>query len=40
MIEYDGWASIYAEAAEGLDVLSNVTDAVAWANDFIDRLTR
>lgn len=40
VIEYDGWASIYAEAAEGLDVLGNVTDAVAWANDFIDRLTR
>ncbi|MGQ0431589.1 MAG: nucleotidyl transferase AbiEii/AbiGii toxin family protein [Microthrixaceae bacterium] len=40
VIEYAGWASIYAEAAEGLDVLGNVTDAVTWANDFIDRLTR
>lgn len=40
MIECAGWSSIYAEAAEGLDVLGNVTDAVTWANDFIDRLTR
>jgi hypothetical protein len=35
--EYDGWDTIYAEAAEGLDVLPAVADAVAWANDLIAR---
>jgi hypothetical protein len=34
---HDGWDTIYAAAAEGLDVLDNVTDAVAWANAFIAR---
>lgn len=35
VVEYDGWDTIYAEAAEGLDVLPTVTEAVAWANDLI-----
>jgi hypothetical protein len=37
VVEYDDWDTIYAEAAEGLDVLPNVTEAVAWANDQIAR---
>lgn len=40
VIEYQGWAEVYAEAADGLDVLGDVSDAVAWANNFIDRLAR
>lgn len=37
VVAYDGWDTIYAAAAEGLDVLNNVTAAVAWANGFIAR---
>ena len=37
VVEYDDWDTIYAEAAEGLDVLPTVTEAVAWANDLIAR---
>jgi len=37
VVEYDGWDTIYAEAAEGLDVLPTVAEAVAWANDLIAR---
>ena len=35
VVEYASWASIYREAADGLDVLDDVTAAVAWANEFI-----
>lgn len=37
VVEYDGWGTIYTEAAEGLDVLPTVTEAVAWANGLIAR---
>jgi hypothetical protein len=37
VVAYERWATIYREAAEGLDVLDNVDDAVAWANDFVAR---
>jgi Nucleotidyl transferase AbiEii toxin, Type IV TA system len=37
IVEYDKWDTIYAEAAEGLDVLRTVAEAVAWANDLIAR---
>lgn len=37
VVAYEGWDTIYAAAADGLDVLDNVTVAVAWANDFIAR---
>lgn len=37
VVEYDEWDTIYAEAAEGLDVLPTVTEAVAWTNDLIAR---
>lgn len=40
VVAHEGWDTIYAEAADGLDVIDNVTDAVAWANDFIARATR
>jgi hypothetical protein len=32
------WDTLYAEAAEGLEVLPTVGDAVAWANAFIERI--
>lgn len=34
----EGWESIYAEAAEGLDVVLDASEAVAWANDLIERI--
>lgn len=34
---YDGWDTLYAEAADGLDVLPDVDEAVRWANGFIER---
>jgi hypothetical protein len=37
VVAYERWATIYTEAAEGLDVLDNVDDAVSWANDFVAR---
>ncbi|MBI2169852.1 MAG: nucleotidyl transferase AbiEii/AbiGii toxin family protein [Actinobacteria bacterium] len=40
VVAHEGWDTIYAEAADGLDVIGNVTEAVAWANDFIARTLR
>lgn len=34
-----GWDTLYAEAAEGLDVLPTVNEAVAWVNDIVRRIT-
>lgn len=34
----DNWESIYSEAAEGLQVTQDVDDAIAWANDLIQRI--
>lgn len=34
------WESLYEEAAEGLDVLDSVSEAVAWLNDYIAELGR
>lgn len=39
VVAYDGWDTIYAEAADGLDVIANVDDAIVWANDLIARAT-
>lgn len=39
VVAYEGWDTIYAEAADGLDVIANVDDAVVWANDLIARAT-
>lgn len=32
------WDSLYAEASEGLDVLSTTEEAVTWINEFIQRI--
>lgn len=32
------WDTLYAEAADGLDVLANAAEAVGWANEFIQRI--
>jgi len=37
VVAYERWDTIYAEAADGLDVIDDVTGAVVWANDFIAR---
>ena len=37
VVQYDRWATIYTEAATGLDVIADVTEAVIWVNDFIAR---
>lgn len=37
VVQYDRWETIYTEAATGLEVIDNVTDAVTWANNFIAR---
>lgn len=39
VIAYEGWDTLYAEAADGLDVLPTIDEAVSWANDFIARAT-
>lgn len=38
IVANEGWDSIYSEAAEGLDVLHEVADAVLWANQLIDEI--
>lgn len=40
VVAYARWDTIYAAAAEGLDVLVNVGDAVTWANHLIERISR
>ena len=40
VVAYERWDTIYAEAADGLDVIEHVDDAVTWVNDFIARSTR
>jgi hypothetical protein len=37
VVAYEGWDTIHAEAADGLDVIANVEDAIEWANDLIAR---
>ena len=37
VVSYDGWGTLYVEAADGLDVLETVEAAVAWANDLVRR---
>jgi len=39
IVAYEGWDTIYAEAADGLDVIDNINDAIEWANNFIARAT-
>lgn len=35
VVASEGWTDLYLAAAEGLDVLSSVDDAITWANDLI-----
>lgn len=37
IVEYEQWETIYAAAAEDLNVLPTVAEAVAWANDLVER---
>ena len=39
IVAYEGWDTIYAEAADGLNVIDNINDAIEWANNFIARAT-
>ena len=39
IVAYPGWDTIYTEAADGLDVIDNINDAMDWANRFIERAT-
>ena len=34
----ESWDSLYADAAEGLEVLETVDEAVAWTNELIERI--
>lgn len=34
----ENWDTLYAEAAEGCDVLPSVDEAVAWTNEFVARI--
>ena len=34
----EGWEDLYMAAAEGLDVLASAGEAVAWANEFVERI--
>lgn len=36
----DGWDAIYAEAAQGLDVIPDVRGAVEWVNQFIEEIEK
>jgi len=38
VVAFPGWEAIYAEAADGLDVIGDVDGAVTWANDLITRI--
>ena len=39
VVSHPSWPTIYAEAADGLDVLTDIEDAIAWTNNFITSLT-
>ncbi|NDK30894.1 nucleotidyl transferase AbiEii/AbiGii toxin family protein [Nesterenkonia sp. Hz 6-5] len=38
IVASEGWETLYAEAAEDLDVLPSVAEAVAWTNSFVQRI--
>lgn len=38
IVANEGWDAVYAEAADGLDVLPDAISAVEWANGFIGRI--
>ena len=38
VVEHDRWPTLYADAAEGLEVLPTATGAVAWANALVAQI--
>lgn len=38
VVANENWDSLYLEAAEGMDVLPSVDEAVTWANELIERI--
>lgn len=40
IVRRNDWDGIYAYESEGLEVLPTVDEAIAWANEFIDRIER
>lgn len=38
VVENENWDSLYMEAADGIDVLESVSEAVAWANELIAQI--
>ena len=38
IVRGDGWATLYEAAVEDIDVLPDVDDAVAWVNEFVQRI--
>jgi hypothetical protein len=38
VVEHPEWPTLYREAAEGLDVITDVSDAVVWANELVSRI--
>ena len=38
IVSGDGWATLYEAAVEDIDVLPDVDDAVAWVNEFVQRI--
>lgn len=38
IVASEQWGTLYAEAAVGLDVLPSIDEAVAWADDFVQRI--
>jgi Nucleotidyl transferase AbiEii toxin, Type IV TA system len=38
VVAHNNWDSLYSAAAEGLDVIEGVDEAVSWANDLILRI--
>jgi Nucleotidyl transferase AbiEii toxin, Type IV TA system len=40
VVQYEGWDTLYAAAAEDLEVIPDVGDAIEWANDLVHRAGR
>lgn len=38
VIERDGWVGLYDDAAQGLALLSSVSEAITWANEVVQRI--
>jgi hypothetical protein len=40
LVIQENWASLYVQAAEGIDVLATIEEAMDWAHEFIHRLAK